>query len=174
MTHASTEEQDEDLASEDGLGRVALRYGPELHAYATRKVGSWSVAEDLVQETLFRAWRAAGLFDVARGTARAWLFAILRNVIVDHVRTQARRPFTADATYDVATDDDADAVVTALALEHALHRLTAQHREVLYYGHLHERPHDEIARLLDVPVGTVRSRLHYARQALKRALVDAG
>lgn len=174
MTHGGNEERDEDLSSEEGLRRAALTYGAELRGYAARTLGSSSAAEDLVQETFLRAWRAGELFDATRGTARAWLFAILRNVIVDHTRTQARRPLTSVDAFEVATHDDADAVVDALALQDALLRLTAQHREVIYHGHFRDRTHHEIAQLLDVPIGTVRSRLHYARQALRRALADAG
>jgi RNA polymerase sigma-70 factor (ECF subfamily) len=71
---------------------------------------------------------------------------------------------------DVA--DDADAVVGSLALNAAIRRLTDQHREVIYHGHVRERSQYEIAELLGVPVGTVRSRMFYARQALRRVLAE--
>jgi RNA polymerase sigma-70 factor (ECF subfamily) len=97
----------------------------------------------------------------------------LRNLIVDSARKQSRRPVTAPIERDLPTDDDADAVVGLASLEAALRGLTAEQREVIYHGHIRESPHREIAQLLGVPVGTVRSRLFYARQALKRALVEA-
>lgn len=160
------------LASEADLRRAAATYGGELRRYAARHVGNRSVAEDLVQETWLRAWRAADRFDATRGTLRAWLFAILRNVIVDFGRMQSSRPLTSPVLPEVSSADDADAVIGAIALADALRQLTEQQREVIFHGHVRERPHDEIAALLGVPVGTVRSRLFYARKALRRALAD--
>ena len=168
MINTDGERRDSDLGSDDGLRRVALTYGPELRAYATRKLGSRSLAEDLVQETFLRAWRAADRFDATRGTTRAWLFAILRNLIIDFARTQARRMTMSPVTSDATTSDDSDAVVGSLVLHDAFRQLSAQHREVIYHGHVRERPHEEIAQLLGAPIGTVRSRLFYARQALRQ------
>jgi RNA polymerase sigma-70 factor (ECF subfamily) len=174
MLNTAGERPDINLASDDGLRRAALAYGSELRAYAARRLGSRSVAEDLVQETFLRAWRAADRFDATRGTTRMWLFGILRNVVIDFARTQARRRSMSPDAGDATTADDSDAVVGSLALHDAFRQLSAQHREVIYHGHVRERPHEEIAQLLGAPIGTVRSRLFYARQALRRALADAG
>jgi RNA polymerase sigma-70 factor (ECF subfamily) len=173
MMNTAGGRRDIDLASDDGLRRAALIHGSELRAYAAGKLGSRSLAEDLVQETFLRAWRAADRFDPTRGTTRTWLFAILRNVIIDFARTQARRMAMSPVAGDATTSDASDAVVGSLVLHDAFRQLTAQHREVIFHGHVRERPHEEIAQLLGVPVGTVRSRLFYARQALKRALANA-
>jgi len=163
-----------DFASDDGLRRAALAYGSELRGYAARRLGSRTLAEDLVQETFLRAWRAADRFDTTQGTARAWLFAILRNVVIDFARTQARRRTMSAAAAEASTPDASDAVVRSLALHDAFRQLSPQHREVIYHGHVRERPHHEIAQLLGAPIGTVRSRLFYARQALRCALAEAG
>jgi len=168
------EGRDIDLASDDGLRRAALIYGSELRGYAARRLGSRSLAEDLVQETFLRAWRAADRFDATRGTTRAWLFAILRNAIIDFARTKARLMSMSPVAGDRTTSDNSDAVVGCLVLHDAFRQLSTQHREVIYHGHVRERPHEEIAQLLGAPIGTVRSRLFYARQALRRALADAG
>jgi RNA polymerase sigma-70 factor (ECF subfamily) len=173
-TYTPCGHRDTDLSSEDGLRRAALTYGPELRAYASRRLRNCTLAEDLVQETFLRAWRASELFDETRGTTRAWLFAILRNVIVDFARARARRPHTSTIRRDTEATDDADAVVRSLAVHDALRHLTVKHREVIYHGHLRERSHKEIAKILGVPIGTVRSRLFYARQALRHALTDSG
>jgi RNA polymerase sigma-70 factor (ECF subfamily) len=164
-----------ELASHDGMRRVALRYGPELRRYAARRVRSRSLADDVVQEMWLRAWRSADQFDPDRGSLRRWLFAILRNVLVDFARQQACRPLTSPLRPElpaIGDADGADAVVGSLALSAAIRQLTVQHREVIYHGHMHERSQHEIAELLGVPVGTVRSRLFYARQALRRVLVE--
>ena len=177
MLDTATETSGPDLASDDGMRRAALTYGAELRGYAARRVRNETLADDLVQETWLRAWRAAHQFDPKRGSLRAWLFAILRNVLVDFARRQASRPVTSPLGRDSRVSheaDDSDAVVGSLALNAAIRRLTVQHREVIYHGHVRERSQDEIAQLLGVPVGTVRSRLFYARQALRRALADVG
>ena len=173
MINTASGRRDIDFASDDGLRRAALIYGSELRAYAAGRLGSRSLAEDLVQETFLRAWRAADRFDPTRGTTRTWLFAILRNAIIDFARTRARRMSMTPVTGDATTSDDSDAVVGSLVLHDAVRQLSAQHRDVIYHGHVRERPHEEIAQLLGVPIGTVRSRLFYARQALRRALADA-
>jgi RNA polymerase sigma-70 factor (ECF subfamily) len=164
-----------DLASEEGMRRAALRHGAELRGYAARRVRNRTLADDLVQETWLRVWRAAHQFDPERGSLRAWLFAILRNVLVDYARVQASRPATSPLMRELRANDvadDADAVVGSLALNAAIRRLTDQHREVIYHGHVRERSQYEIAELLGVPVGTVRSRMFYARQALRRVLAE--
>jgi RNA polymerase sigma-70 factor (ECF subfamily) len=174
MTCTACDRRESDLSWDTGLRRAALTYGPELRAYASRRLRSRTLAEDLVQETFLRAWRASELFDTTRGTTRAWLFAILRNVIVDFARAQARRPTTSAIRHDVEGTDNTDEVVRSLALRDALKHLSVEHREVIYHGHLRERSHNEIAQILRVPVGTVRSRLFYARRALRRALDGSG
>ena len=68
--------------------------GPELRSFAARRLGSWGAAEDVVQETMLRAWRKADHFDSARGTLRGWLYGILRNLLVDVARSAASRPQT--------------------------------------------------------------------------------
>ena len=173
-TYTGSDHSDSDLSSQDRLRRAALTYGPELRAYASRRLRNRTLAEDLVQETFLRAWRASELFDATRGTTRTWLFAILRNVISDFARARARQPHTSKTKTDPETADNNKEIVWSLAFQDALQHLTLEHREVIYPGHLRDRSHNEIARILGVPIGTVRSRLFYARKSLRRALADAG
>ena len=163
-----------DLGTESGVRHAWLTYGPELRAFAARRLGSRVLAEDIVQETLLRAWRSADAFDPARGTMRGWLYTILRNLLVDFARSQACRPRTSPIVDDLPTTDGVEDLVGWLALADAINRLTVEHRQVIYYCHVKQRPHAEIADLLGVPVGTVRSRLFYAREALKHELTDIG
>jgi RNA polymerase sigma-70 factor (ECF subfamily) len=161
-----------DIGTEDGL-RYALRvYGPELRSFAARRLGSWGAAEDVVQETMLRAWRKADRFDPTRGTLRGWLYGILRNLVVDVARSAASRPQTVPILTDVAESDEVEALIGSLTIAAALRRLSVEHREVVYYCTLKQWPHAEVAQRLGVPIGTIRSRLFYAREALKLAIAE--
>jgi len=161
-----------DIGTEDGLRHALRAYGPELRSFAARRLGSWGAAEDVVQETMLRAWRRADRFDPTRGTLRGWLYSILRNLIIDVARSAASRPQTVPIMIDVAGPDEVEALVVSLSMATALQRLNVEHRQVVYYCTLKQRPHAEVARLLGVPIGTIRSRLFYAREALKLAMHD--
>ena len=114
-----------------------------------------------MQETFLRAWRKADGFDAARGSVQTWLFAILRNLLVDMARARASRPRTSPIIGDVAAGDDVDRLLGSLTVADALRRLSPEHRHVIVQSYLTQRPHSEIAEFLGVPVGTVRSRLLY-------------
>jgi RNA polymerase sigma-70 factor (ECF subfamily) len=168
-----------DLGTEDGMRHAFLVYGPELRAFAARRLGSWGAAEDAVQETLFRAWKHAGGYDPSRGSLRSWLYGIMRNLLVDLARAGARQPKTTPIVAgvgesDLTEPDEVDAVIGSLTMAAALRRLSPEHRLAVYHCYLKQRPHEEVARLLGVPVGTVRSRLFYARAALRNALERIG
>jgi RNA polymerase sigma-70 factor (ECF subfamily) len=163
-----------DIGTEDGV-RYALRvYGPELRSFAARRLGSWGAAEDVVQETILRAWRRADHFDSARGTLRGWLYGILRNLLVDVARSAASRPQTIPIATDVVGPDEVEALIGSLTIAAALRRLSIEHRQVFYYCVLKQWPHAEVAQLLGVPIGTIRSRLFYARDALRLSMDEIG
>src|SRR5476651_261718 len=80
------------LANDDGVRAVYAAHGPELYRFALRSLGDRGLAEEAVQETFVRAWQAANRFDDALGSLRTWLFAIIRNVVIDLSRARAVRP----------------------------------------------------------------------------------
>src|ERR1700674_1974276 len=92
------------LANEDGVRAVHAAHGPELYRFAVRSLGDRGLAEEAVQETFVRAWRAADRFDDELGSLRTWLFAIVRNVVIDLSRARAVRPGLSQA--DAASDDE--------------------------------------------------------------------
>ena len=130
----------------------------------------WS-AEEAVQETLVRAWKYLDTFD-RRGSFEGWLLRICRNVVIDHAKAATRRPPTMEST---ALDRIAPAVDndTSHELLELLHQLTVDHREVLVLVGILGMTYDEAADTLDVPVGTVRSRLGRARDAFGRLLAES-
>ncbi len=144
-------------------------YIPRLRRYALALLHNRALADDLVQDTLERALRKFSLF--RRGTdLRAWLFSVMHNVYVNDVRASARRRAdAADATEPaVATVDDS---ATLRDLLSALERLAPEQREVVLLVGLEQLSYEEAARVLDVPLGTVMSRLARGRERL-RALMS--
>ena len=155
-------------------------HGPELYRFARRALGDDGQAEDAVQEAFVRAWRASDRYDPSRASLRTWLFAILRNVVIDQVRARRSRPGL--ATLHQGSDgegegDRGDAIEQALVgwqVEAALSTLADEHRRVLVEVHWHGRPYAEVAADLGIPEGTVKSRVYYALRAMRSALEAGG
>ncbi|RSS58444.1 sigma-70 family RNA polymerase sigma factor [Streptomyces sp. WAC01280] len=157
------------LGDEVLIRSVYEEHGGALLAYATRLTGDRATAEDVVQETLIRAWRHAEVLVNGKGSVRGWLLTVARNIVTDRYRAKAARP--AEIAESPATpaveEDHADAVVDAMVVLGALDRLTPEHREVLTELYYRERSVAEAADSLGIPAGTVKSRSHYALKALR-------
>ena len=165
------------LASDDGVRAVYAAHGPELYRFALRSLGDRGLAEEAVQETFVRAWQAASRFDDALGSLRTWLFAIVRNVVIDLSRARAVRPSLASGTATddpLVLDDEVEQVLTAWQVEEALRMLSSEHQRALVEVHYHGRPYQEVAHELGVPVGTVKSRVYYALKAMRLTLEELG
>jgi RNA polymerase sigma-70 factor (ECF subfamily) len=170
---------DAPLAHEDGIKAAYAAHGGELYRAARRLTGDAHHAEELVQETFLRAWRAADRFDERLGSLRTWLFGILRNLAIDHARAEAIRPLraadpAAASTVGETSSDEIDRVLLAWQVEEALSRVSTDHRRVLIDVHLRSRSIAEVATELGVPVGTVKSRVYYGLRALRVALEELG
>lgn len=163
-----------DRARADRLAELyALHGGPILHFLTRLAGGSVEQAEDLLQETMMRAWRHLDSVPRDDEEARRWFYTVARRITVDAVRMRKIRPaevFLYDLEKTPHYDDTADEVIAATALNHAFTLLTDPHREVLRELHLKGRTMEETARWLDVPMGTVRSRAYYAIRALRAGL----
>ena len=162
--------------ADEALRAVYEAHGPELYRFARRSLGDPGLAEEAVQEAFVRAWRASSSYDPARSSQRTWLFAILRNVVIDLARARRVRPPLANgAAHGVASsDDDIDRVLTTWQVEAALALLDVDHRRVLVEVHWRGRPYAEVAHDLGVPTGTVKSRVYYGLRALRGALEAQG
>lgn len=133
-------------------------------------------AEDVVQETLLRAWRNFSVLDESRGSVRGWLFTVARNIVIDESRTKRARLelAVADVPEVVDSADDNDQLLQSWVVAEAVTQLSADHRAVLLECYYRGASVSEAARRLGVPEGTVKSRTHYALRALKLALQEMG
>ena len=161
------------LTRERDVREAYAAHAGELYGFAVRSLGDSGLAEEAVQETFLRAWRAGERFDPQIGSLRTWLFAILRNVVIDLGRVRAARPAVAEGGVEPAVEPFDEALL-AWQLEEAMRRIGEQHRQVLVETYYRWRPYAEVAEELGVPEGTVKSRVYYGLRALRAALEEIG
>ena len=147
-------------------------HGTALLAYASRITGDRAAAEDVLQETLIRAWRHADSLSEATGSIRGWLFTVARNIITDRARARGARPAEVpeSAASTPVTRDHADRVVDSMVALDALERLSEDHRRVLVEIYFRGLSVAEAADVLGIPPGTVKSRCHHALRNLRDLL----
>lgn len=133
-------------------------------------------AEDIVQETMVRAWREAGRLDLTGPSLMPWLSAVARRIVIDeHRRKQARPAQSAeDTSPDLPVDDSAGDTVLRVAVADALRQLTSSHRQVINETILRDQTATQAAVILGIPVGTVKSRVYYALRVLEVVLEERG
>lgn len=174
---SSRERPRRDEADEALVRTVYEEHGRALLAYATRLLGGDRVAaEDVVQETLVRAWRNPQVLTNGKGSTRGWLLTVTRNLVTDRVRARAARPQEVPEAPDrpPVERDHADAVVASVTVLSALEDLSADHRGVLDQIYFQGRSLGEAATALGIPPGTVKSRSYYALRALRENLTARG
>ena len=155
----------------DGPSLVALI--PRLRRYARALVGDRAAADDLVQDTLERAWAKLHLF---RGGTdlRAWLFTVMHNVHVNQVRAARPTEQLEDEMPELAQRATQGDALVVRDLERALAALPAAQREVLLLVALEDLSYEEAAQVLGIPIGTVMSRLARAREKLRVLMTGKG
>lgn len=159
----------------DALRALSEAHAASLWRYVVSLTGDAAGADDVVQETLVRAWRTPRILADPVDSTRAWLFTVARHLVVDEARSARRRhEITTDEVPDRAERDKTDAVFEALLVEEALAGLGLEHRSVLVHCYYGGRTVAEVALLLGIPSGTVKSRLHYGLRALRLALQEKG
>jgi len=148
-----------------------------LLGYALRLCGGdRAQAEDLVQETLVRAWRHLDRLDPSAAPVRPWLFTVAHHLAVDAHRARRARPQeVGDALLEAVPDlDRVDSSLDRIIVTDALQSLSPEHRAVIVETYYRGRSVAEAAEILGIPPGTVKSRSYYALRALKLALAERG
>lgn len=164
----------------DQVGQIEQlhrEHAAALWRYALRLTGNdHTRAEDVVQETLLRAWKHPAVLNGGEGSVRSWLFTVARNVVIDEWRSRRSRQevVVPDVPEPAGSADETDRTLLSWVVAEAITQLSAEHRAVLLECYYHGLPVAEAARRLGVPEGTVKSRTHYALRALRLALEEMG
>ncbi|TWG08538.1 RNA polymerase sigma-70 factor (ECF subfamily) [Saccharopolyspora dendranthemae] len=149
-------------------------YYARLLSYVNRILSDPHLAEDVVQETMLRAWQHADTLTPERGSVWGWLTRVAHNIAIDRIRARRARPTEVDETagsssadYDA---DHADAVVNRVVVATMVSKLVPAHRSVLYEVYFADHTAASAASTLGIPPGTVKSRLHHALRNLKTTM----
>jgi len=172
------EDSDETASDAERLRALYDAHAAPMRRYVISLTGDASGAEDVVQETLLRAWRTPRILADDPARTRAWMLTVARRIVIDEARSARRRhEETTEELPEPAVSaevDEIDRLFEAILIEEALASLTREHRAAIvkvYYGGASVA---QAAADLDVPEGTVKSRLHYGLRALRLALQERG
>ena len=157
------------------------RHFESIHSYLSRRVGG-QLADDLASEVFVQAFKSRARFDVTTSNARPWLYGIASRLLSHHYRAERRRLLayaraaSQEVVPDVTEDIDArtDAAGTASRLADGLADLATGDRDALLLLAWGDLAYDEIAQALDIPIGTVRSRIHRARRVMRELIEQTG
>ncbi|WP_316218549.1 sigma-70 family RNA polymerase sigma factor [Bradyrhizobium sp. SZCCHNR3003] len=174
------------------IGRVAARgdreafkalfahFAPRIKGFLIKTGCNADDAEEIAQSTMVAVWTKAGQFDPSTAGAAAWIFTIARNQRIDAARKAAR---DSRLSREVGRDEEADPtpaadqivsrVEDATRVAAAIERLSVEQSTVIRLSFVEERPHSEIAAVLGLPLGTVKSRIRLAMNRLRDLLDDA-
>jgi RNA polymerase sigma-70 factor, ECF subfamily len=152
-------------------------YRAPLITYVLRlTAGDRQQAEDVVQETMVRAWRQASRLDLGEPSLMPWLATVARRIVIDQRRRKRARPAEAgdEMLENVPVSDSTEDLLRKVIVAEALQVLSSAHRQVLNATILSDRTVNEAAEALGIPVGTVKSRVYYALRALRPVLAAQG
>lgn len=167
------------IAEESDRAAFAMlfrHFAPRVKTFLMRSGLPSNTAEELAQETMINVWRKASYFDPARAGVATWIFTIARNLRIDHLRQQNRRPPVAEDPSDEGEEPHTGETFLLMAeresrVRKALTQLSEEQMKVVRLSFFGDKAHSEIAAELDIPIGTVKSRIRLAMTHL-RSLLD--
>lgn len=170
----------------EAFEKLMLRYQKPIYNLALRTVGNAEDACDLAQEAFLRAWRSLGSVR-SDGAFSTWLYRTTMNLCIDHLRASKRRKTVSlvmedngeEQTFDLPDtkplpEEQVFAKADREAVRRAMDSLPIEHRQVLTLRILNDLPYEQIAEILQVPEGTIKSRIYRARTALAKKLQEIG
>jgi RNA polymerase sigma-70 factor, ECF subfamily len=158
--------------------RIFDAFAPKVKSFMMRKGASAEQAEDLVQETMIAVWSKAGLYVSDRGSVSTWIYTIARNLRIDRLRREKSTMFTDIDDFD-APSEDASAEENYGRMEEdslvarALQQIPEEQKQLLIMSYVEDLPQSEIANRLQIPLGTVKSRMRLAYRRLQKLLESA-
>lgn len=159
------------------LRRVHDEHAGALRRHVRRLTSDHELAEDVVQEALLRAWDKRRHLDMETDPERlrAWLFTVARNLVVDDARSaRRRREVSTSDLPETGCADRVDRVFDSMLVSEALAALSPDHRAVIVRAYYRGHGVEQIAAELQIPPGTVKSRLHYGLRNLRLSLQENG
>lgn len=164
------------VASGDTAALRELYKGFErpLYSLAMRWLGDPDLAEELVQEVTIRIWKRAKSFDPDRGAPSSWIFGTARNVASDLANAAAKRPVPVEEIREEHSPWDEEASWTSWQVDQALKTLPLEQRRVVEMAFVLQMTQSEIAETLNIPLGTVKTRLYAGLKKARTALGEVG
>lgn len=168
--------QKRDIAAYETIFRY---FAPRVKAYMQRLTKDPQLADDLMQEAMVAVWHKADRYDPAKGALSTWIFTIARNLRTDALRREKRPEFSADDPAFVPDDEVlADAGIIfqqdADELRQALDRLPSEQLSILKMSFYDDIPQRAIADKMNIPLGTVKSRMRLAMEKLRASFLSSG
>ena len=165
-------------ADRDAFNSLFAFFAPRIKGYLMRIGSPADLAEDLAQEAMLKVWRKAKLFDPAKASAATWIFTIARNLRIDAARRAAKPALDAeDPAFAPEEEPRADVMMERQSRDEkirlAFKSLPAAQYEVVRLHFIEDAPHSEIAERLNLPLGTVKSRLRLAFEKIRKELGDS-
>jgi RNA polymerase sigma-70 factor, ECF subfamily len=157
------------------------RHGGAAYSLAYRIVGDRAAAEEVTQEAFISVWRSGARFDAARGSVRSWLLSVVRNRAIDFLRSRASKAPKLDFDDESAleqrpaqemTEEEALRRETSAELRGALGKLPGEQSKVIELAYFGGFSHSEIARILGLPMGTVKGRMRLGLEKIRGELAE--
>ena len=161
----------------DAFRQLFEMYAPRVKSYMMRQGAHPNTAEELAQETLLTVWRKAALYSAEKGSVTTWIFTIARNLRIDRLRRefpwqQLPEGHEETPSNDIPPDEAVSEAERRDRVQSALAALPEEQRNIVALSYIDGLSHSEIAERLEVPLGTVKSRMRLAYQKIREAIED--